>query len=329
MKIAIVGATGLIGRKFLEVLDERKFPVQELFLFASARSAGAGINFRGKDYTVEELNEHSFDRGMDVALFSAGGGVSRTFAPFAAKQGCTVIDNSSAWRMDDDVPLVVPEVNPEDAKLHKGIIANPNCSTIQAVVALAPLHRAFGIKRVVYTTFQAVGGAGQSGINDLADGIRGLPPKKFPHRIAYNVIPHIDVFLPDGYTKEEEKMIKETRKIMHEPEMKITATCVRVPVMVGHSESINIEFDKPFELDDVYALLNNAPGIEVIDEPAANRYPMPIDAAGTDTVYVGRIRRDDSVQHGLNIWVVADNTRRGAASNAVQIAEILLSKQPG
>ncbi|MDR1000879.1 MAG: aspartate-semialdehyde dehydrogenase [Clostridiales bacterium] len=323
MKIAIVGATGLIGRRFLEILNEKNFPIHELFLFASARSANSVVNFRGKGYTVEELNEHSFDKGVDIAFFSAGGEVSRTFAPFAAAQGCVVIDNSSAWRMDDNVPLVVPEVNPDDVKLHKGIIANPNCSTIQAVVALAPLHRAYGIKRVVYTTFQAAGGAGQSGVNDLADGIKGFPPKKFPHRIAYNVIPHIDVFLPDGYTKEEEKMIQETRKIMHAPELKITSTCVRVPVMVGHSESINIEFERQFDLPDVYALLSDAPGLAVIDDPARNQYPMPIEAAGTDTTYVGRIRRDFSIQNGLNIWVVADNTRKGAASNAVQIAELL------
>ncbi|MDR1913645.1 MAG: aspartate-semialdehyde dehydrogenase [Clostridiales bacterium] len=323
VKVAIVGATGMVGRNFLKILSERDFPISQLYLFASARSAGSALEYRGKEYIVEELKEDSFDRGIDIALFSAGGGTSKKFAPFAAAKNCVVIDNSSAWRMDDNVPLVVPEVNPQEIKKHKGIIANPNCSTIQAVVALYPLHKAYGIKRIVYSTYQAVSGAGMSGVCDLENTLNGKEPTKFPKIIAGNCIPHIDVFLENGYTKEEEKMINETRKIMNAPNIKITATCVRVPVYVGHSESINIEFLNPFELNKVRDILSRAPGVIVADDPKQNVYPCPIDAAGTDEVYVGRVRRDESIPNGLNLWVVADNARKGAASNAVQIAELL------
>jgi len=323
VKVAVVGATGMIGRTFLTVLSERRFPADELYLFASGRSAGLELEYNGKLYKVEELDGHSFDRGIDIALFSAGAGASLKYAPIAASHGCVVVDNSSAWRMEEDVPLVVPEVNPEDIKWHKGIIANPNCSTIQAVVALWPLHRAYGIKRIIYSTYQAVAGAGMSGIRDLADGLSEGELKKHAHRIAGNCLPQIDVFLENGYTKEEDKMINETRKIMHAPEIRITATCVRVPVTYGHSESINAEFSRPYDLTQLRALLENSPGITVRDDPGAGVYPMPINAAGMDDVYVGRIRRDSSVENGVNLWVVSDSVRKGAATNAVQIAELL------
>lgn len=324
IKLAIAGATGMVGRKFLEVLEERKFPIDELFLFASKNSAGKNISFKGKDYTVEELKEDSFDRGIDIALFSAGGDTSLKYAKIASSKGCIVIDNSSAWRMDENVPLVVPEVNPEDIKWHNGIIANPNCSTIQAVVALKPLDEKFNIKRIVYSTYQAVSGAGMRGFEDLKFGINGTPPKKFTYPIAYNLLPHIDIFVKNGYTKEEIKMINETRKILHKPELKITATTVRVPVFYGHSESINIEFENNFELSDVYSALNEGPGIIVMDDVKNNIYPMPVIAEGKDEVFVGRIRRDESIDSGINMWVVADNIRKGAATNAVQIAELLI-----
>ena len=324
LTVAVVGATGMVGRTFLKVLEEKKLPVDTYYLFASAKSAGSKVQFMGKEYVIEELTETSFDRGIDIALFSAGGSTSEKFAPIAASKGCVVIDNSSAWRMNDEVPLVVPEVNPEDIKWNKGIIANPNCSTIQAMVALKPLDEKYTIKRVVYSTYQAVSGAGVGGWNDLENGLKGEAPKKFPHPIAGNCIPHIDVFLPNGYTQEEEKMIKETRKILGKPDMRITATTVRVPVFNGHSESINVEFEKPFDLDELKEVLKNAPGVVVQDDTANNLYPMAINAAGTDETYVGRIRRDESVENGVNLWVVADNIRKGAASNAVQIAEKLI-----
>jgi aspartate-semialdehyde dehydrogenase len=324
VKLAVVGATGMVGRKFLEVLSERNFPIDELYLFASERSAGQKVNFKGKEYVVEELKEDSFDRGIDIALFSAGASTSLKFAKIAASKGCVVVDNSSAWRMYEDVPLVVPEVNPEDIKWHNGIIANPNCSTIQAVVALKPLDDKYKIKRIVYSTYQAVSGAGLAGYKDLENGIKGEGPKKFPHPIAYNMLPQIDVFLDNGYTKEEMKMIEETKKIMHRPDLKITATTVRVPVYYGHSESVNVEFEKDFELGDVFETLKNSPGIVVMDDPANGVYPMPILAAGKDEVFVGRIRRDESLLSGLNMWIVADNIRKGAATNAVQIAELLI-----
>ena len=282
------------------------------------------MKFNGKDYVVEELNEHSFDKPIDIALFSAGGGTSEKFAPIAAAHGCIVIDNSSQWRMDPAVPLIVPEVNPEDISWHKNIIANPNCSTIQAMVALKPLDDKYKIKRVVYSTYQAVSGAGVAGWKELENGMKGEAPKKFPHPIASNCLPHIDSFLDNGYTKEEMKMIWETRKILHHPELKVTATTVRVPVFNSHSESVNVEFENPVDVDEVKSILASAPGIVVVDDPANNKYPLALDAAGTDDIYVGRIRRDESVENGINFWVVADNIRKGAATNAVQIAQILV-----
>jgi len=324
--IAIVGATGMVGRTFRKVLEEQKIDA-DYTLLASARSAGSTIHFMGKDHIVQELTPTCFDgKGIDIALFSAGGGTSQTYAPIAAAAGAVVVDNSSAWRMDPAVPLVVPEVNAGDIPQYKnkGIIANPNCSTIQAVVALKPLHDAFGLKRVIYSTYQAVSGAGQAGYTDLEEGLRGVAPQKFPHAIAGNVIPHIDVFLPNGYTKEEQKMIDETRKIMGLPELRVTATTVRVPVYHGHSESINIEFKRPFEMEEVFEALRNFEGLVVEDDTDNNLYPLPIRAADTDPVYVGRIRRDFSVENGINLWCVADNIRKGAATNTVQIAQKLI-----
>lgn len=320
-KIAVVGATGMVGRTFLKVLEEYKLPAESYTLFASAKSAGSQIDFMGEKYTVQELNEHSFDDGFDIALFSAGGSTSEKFAPIAAEHGCLVIDNSSAWRMNKDVPLVVPEVNPEAIKENKGIIANPNCSTIQAMVAIKPLHDKYKVKRIVYSTYQAVSGAGRAGWEDLENGLRGEAPKKFPHQIAGNCLPHIDVFLPNGYTKEEMKMVNETRKILGDDSLRITATTVRVPVFNSHSESINLEFDKPFDLDELKEVLRNAPGVIVEDDVENNVYPLATEATGHDETFVGRIRRDESVKSGVNLWVVADNIRKGAASNAVQIAK--------
>ena len=326
-KVAVVGATGMVGGKFLEVLEERKLPVENYYLFASAKSAGKKIDFCGKQYTVIELtkeNVANLSGNVDFALFSAGASVSKEFAPLFAKIGAIVVDNSSQWRMYDDVPLVVPEVNPEDVKWNKGIIANPNCSTIQAVVALKPLYDKFGIKRIVYSTYQAVSGAGVAGYNDLKDGINGVAPKKFPQPIAYNMLPHIDVFMEDGYTKEEWKMIVETRKILHDQSLRVTATTVRVPVFYGHSESINVEFCKKCTRQDVVDALENFPGLVVMDDVKNNVYPTPLIAENHDEVFVGRIRLDDSVDSGANLWVVADNIRKGAATNAVQIVELLI-----
>ncbi|HHW69759.1 MAG TPA: aspartate-semialdehyde dehydrogenase [Clostridiales bacterium] len=323
--LAIVGATGMVGRKFLEILEERDLPIDKYYLFASARSAGKKIKFMGKEHTIEELNETCFDdKNIDIALFSAGGSVSEVYAPIAAKKGIVVIDNSSAWRMHEDVPLVIPEVNPEDILKHKGIIANPNCSTIQAVVVLKPLHDRYKIKRVIYSTYQAVSGAGVAGYNDLKRGMDGKTPKKFPHAIFSNCIPHIDDFLDNGYTKEEMKMINETCKILHDKDIKITATTVRVPVFNCHSESINIEFERSFDIDELKDTLSQAPGIVVQDDPDNAIYPMPSNVEGKDQVYVGRIRRDYSVENGVNLWVVADNIRKGAATNTIQIAEKLI-----
>lgn len=325
--VAVVGATGMVGGKFLEVLTERQLPVDNYYLFASAKSAGKKIDFMGKEHTVIELtkeNVTALKGKVDFALFSAGAGVSKEFAPIFAEIGAIVVDNSSQWRMHDDVPLVVPEVNPEDVKWNHGIIANPNCSTIQAVVALKPLYDKFGIKRIVYSTYQAVSGAGVAGYNDLKDGINGEPPKKFPRPIAYNMLPHIDVFMEDGYTKEEWKMIVETRKILHDQSLRVTATTVRVPVFYGHSESINVEFCKKCEKQDVVNALENFPGIVVMDDVKNNVYPTPLDAENHDEVFVGRIRMDESVDSGANLWVVADNIRKGAATNAVQIVELLI-----
>jgi len=325
--VAVVGATGMVGRKFLQVLEERALPAANYYLFASKRSAGTTLPFMGKEYTVRELTETCFNGlHIDIALFSAGGGTSEQFSPVAARAGAVVIDNSSAWRMDPEVPLVVPEVNPGHIPQYKnkGIIANPNCSTIQAVVALKPLHEAYGLKRVVYSTYQAVSGAGLRGYLDLEEGLKGSPPQKFPHPIAGNCLPHIDVFLDNGYTKEEIKMVNETRKILSLPELRVTATTVRVPVYYGHSESINVELERPFDIDELREVLRRAPGIVVQDDPKNSVYPMAITAADTDPVYVGRIRRDFSVENGINLWCVADNIRKGAATNAVQIAEELI-----
>ncbi|HCT64415.1 MAG TPA: aspartate-semialdehyde dehydrogenase [Lachnospiraceae bacterium] len=325
VNLAVVGATGMVGRTFLKVLEERNLPIENFYVMASARSAGQKLTFMGKEYTVEELTENSFDKPIDIALFSAGGSTSAKFAPIAAAHGCVVVDNSAQWRMDPTVPLVVPEVNPEDIKWNKGIIANPNCSTIQAMVALKPLDEKFKIKRVVYSTYQAVSGAGVAGWKDLEDGLKGEAPKKFPHQIANNCLPHIDVFMDNGYTKEEMKMIWETRKILHNDEMKVTATTVRVPVFDSHSESINVEFENNFDMKELVSTLTEAPGVVIQDDVKNNVYPLALNAAGKDEVFIGRIRRDESVDNGVNIWVVADNIRKGAATNAVQIAELLIS----
>ena len=324
VNIAVVGATGMVGRNFLKILDERNFPINNLYLFSSEKSAGSKLTFKGKEYEVEVLTEESFKRDIDIALFSAGGAVSKKYAPIARDNGVIVVDNSSAWRMDKDIPLVIPEVNPEDITWNNGIIANPNCSTIQSIVPLKVLHDAFKIKRIIYSTYQAVSGSGMGGIRDLENGINGKEHKKYPHQIAYNCIPHIDDFMENGYTKEEMKMIDETKKILNDDSIRVTATTVRVPVKYGHSVSINIEFENAFELDKVFELLQNADGIIVQDNLDKFIYPMPINAEGTDKVYVGRIRRDYSIENGLNLWVVADNTRKGAATNAVQIAELLI-----
>lgn len=323
-KLALVGATGLVGRTARTVLEEKKMPIDEYVFFASSKSAGTKITFLGKEYTVKELNENSFDEGFDFAIFSAGGETSKKYSPIAASKGCIVVDNSSAFRMDKEVPLVVPEVNPDDIKLHRGIIANPNCSTIQAVVPLKPLDDKYKIKRIVYSTYQAVSGAGKKGVDDLENTAKGLPPKKFPYPIANNCLPHIDVFEENGYTKEEMKMINETRKILGRPDLKVTATTVRVPVLNSHSESINVEFENDFDLDELKNVLKNSPGIILQDDPKNNIYPLAQNANGTDEVYVGRIRRDYSVPFGINMWVVADNIRKGAASNAIQIVEKLI-----
>jgi len=326
INLAVVGVTGMVGKTFLKVLEERQLPIENFYPMASSRSAGSTITFNGSDYIVEELTENSFDKHIDIALFSAGGGTSERFAPIAAAHGCIVIDNSSQWRMNPDVPLVVPEVNPDDIDWHKNIIANPNCSTIQAMVALKPLDDKYKIKRVIYSTYQAVSGAGLAGWQDLENGLNGESPKKFPHPIAANCLPHIDVFSENGYTKEEQKMIDETRKILHNDEMRITATTVRVPVFNSHSESINVEFEKPFDLGELIQTLENAPGVVVQNDSKNNEYPMAIHATGKDEVFVGRIRRDESVDSGINLWVVADNIRKGAATNAVQIAEEIIRK---
>lgn len=326
--VAVVGATGMVGRKFIEVLIERNFPVNEIYFFSSKRSAGTVLKFKETDVIVEELIEDNIkNKKIDFALFSAGGDASLEFAPVFAKYGALAIDNSSAWRMDPTVPLVVPEVNPEDIAWNKGIIANPNCSTIQAVVALKPLHDKYGIKRVIYSTYQAVSGAGIGGYTDLENGMKGEAPKKFPFHIAGNLIPQIDVFSDGGYTKEEIKMIKETQKILHDDNLKVTATTVRVPVYYGHSESINVELKSEFEVDDIFELYKNAEGVVLADDVKNNVYPMPLDAAGRDEVFVGRIRRDFSADNALNLWVVADNIRKGAASNAIQIAEYIIKNK--
>ncbi|MGD9974927.1 MAG: aspartate-semialdehyde dehydrogenase [Desulfatirhabdiaceae bacterium] len=331
--VAVAGATGAVGNQMIACLEERQFPIKSIKLLASSRSVGKTLNFRGESVSVEELTEKSF-KGMDIALFSAGGGTSLKYAPAAAGAGCVVIDNSSAWRMDPQVPLVVPEVNPHAISEYrtKGIIANPNCSTIQMVVALSPIHKQFGIRRIVVSTYQAVSGTGQKAIVELLNQTRAFLAEQpveanvYPHRIAFNCLPHIDVFLDNGYTKEEMKMVHETHKIMEDRTIGVTATTIRVPVIYGHSESINIETRKPATPEQIREILANAPGVRVVDDPAQRSYPMPIDAAGQDLTLVGRIRRDESIENGFNLWVVADNIRKGAATNAVQIAEILGQK---
>ena len=323
--VAVVGATGLVGRKMLQILEERDFPVRKLLPLASERSAGKEITFNGNVIEVQPLTEKSF-KDVDIALFSVGGSISKKFAPIAVKQKTVVIDNSSAFRMDKNVPLVVPEVNRNKIFKHKGIIANPNCSTIQLVVVLKPLYDTYGIKRVVVSTYQSVTGAGQGGVDQLENEMKNqiLEENTFPYQIAFNAIPHIDNFMDDGSTREEWKMVNETKKIMDDKNIELTATCVRIPVRGGHSEAVNVQLGKKFDLDDVRKLLQDAPGITIIDDPETNRYPLPILAENKDDVFVGRIRRDPSIKYGLNMWVVSDNLRKGAATNTVQIAGELL-----
>ncbi|MDD5233594.1 MAG: aspartate-semialdehyde dehydrogenase [Syntrophales bacterium] len=331
--VAIVGATGAVGNEMLATLEERKFPVKELTLLASERSEGKDLPFKGKNLYVKTLKEDSF-RGIEIGLFSAGGGISQKFAPIAARAGCVVVDNTSAFRMDPDVPLVVPEVNAHAVAGYKkrGIVANPNCSTIQMVVALKPIHDAARIKRIVVSTYQSVSGTGKKAMDELlqqtTDILNFRPPriKVYPHQIAFNCIPQIDVFLENGYTKEEMKMILETKKIMEDDSIAVTATTVRVPVFRCHSECVNIETEKKISAAEVRRLLENAPGIKVVDNPANLKYPLAVEGAGRDETFVGRIREDESIPNGINIWVVSDNLRKGAALNAVQIAEILASK---
>jgi aspartate-semialdehyde dehydrogenase len=326
--VAVVGATGAVGTEMIEVLKERKFPVTRLVPLASTRSAGGMVTFEGNEVPIEVLTKDSF-AGVDIALFSAGAELSREFAPIAVKAGAVVIDNSAAWRMAPEVPLVVPEVNAHDIQRHKGIIANPNCSTIQMVVALKPLHDEARIKRIVVTTFQSVSGTGKDAMDELMEECQDLlsfkqaSPKVYPYQIAFNCLPQIDDFLPSGYTKEEMKMVHETRKIMGDQSIHVTATTVRVPVYVGHSEAINIETERKLSANDARAILSTAPGVLLYDDPAHKIYPMPLEVAGKDEVYVGRVREDESIANGLNLWVVADNLRKGAALNAVQIAEHL------
>jgi len=330
--VAIVGATGVVGKEMRKVLEQRDFPINKLKLLASAKSAGRRLTFKRTGVTVEKLTKDSF-RGVDIALFSAGASVSKEFAPHAVKAGAIVIDNSSAFRMDENVPLVVPEVNPNDINSHSGIIANPNCSTIQMVVVLKPLYDKSRIKRIVVSTYQAVSGTGKDAVEELLSqsgrvlsGERKVEANVYPYQIAFNLLPQIDVFIENGYTKEEMKMVNETRKIMGDSEIGISATCVRVPILVSHSEAVNIETEKKITLSEVRKILGNAPGVKVIDDPEKCVYPMPVFAAGTDACYVGRIREDKSVENGLNLWVVSDNLRKGAALNAVQIAELLLER---
>ena len=319
---AIVGATGVVGTKMIERLAESNLEVDNIYMMASAKSAGKKLNFRGREVIVEELKDSSFDKDIDYALFSAGGDTSLRYAPIAEAHGVIVIDNSSAWRMDPEIDLVVPECNRPSLK--RRIIANPNCSTIQSVVPLKPLNDAYGIKRIAYTTYQAVSGSGLGGIKDLENGQKGIAPEKYPHPIYNNVLPHIDVFLDNGYTKEEMKMILETKKILElGDDVSITATCARVPVFNSHSVEINVSLKNNASIEDIRDLLRKAPGLVLMDEPQNNVYPMAIDATGHDEVYVGRIRRDISQENSYHIWCVADNIRKGAASNAVQIAELL------
>ena len=331
-KVAIVGATGLVGQEFIKVLEQRNFPISSLHLLASDRSAGKKIFATQQEIEVKETAPESFE-GIDIALFSAGAETSRYFSPIAAQSGAVVIDNSSAFRMDPKVPLVVPEVNPEDIKWHKGIIANPNCSTIQMVVALYPLHRVNPIKRIIVDTYQAVSGTGSAAVDELTAQVKqvldgqNITPHVYPHQIAFNVLPEIDVFLDNGYTKEEWKMVEETMKIMHADDIAISATCVRVPVFTGHSEAVSVEFSQSMSPDEARRILILAPGVKVLDDTAISLYPQPWSAVGSDEVFVGRIRRDASHPGGLIMWIVADNLRKGAALNAVQIAEEMIKRE--
>jgi aspartate-semialdehyde dehydrogenase len=327
--VAIVGATGAVGREMLVCLEERNFPLSKITLLASARSAGKKLTFRGEELTIKELTADSF-HGIDIALFSAGGGISKEFAPFAAKAGCIVIDNSSAFRMDPDVPLIVPEINGKDAlNPPRNIIANPNCSTIITLMGLAPLHQAFGLKGIIASTYQAVSGSGAQGIIELEDQMKALvsgnpvETNVYPHQIAYNVIPHVDVFQDTGYTKEEQKMLHEGRKILGLPELKVTCTCVRVPVMRSHSISITAIFDKDPSVEEARAAFKGKPGIRLVDDPGNALYPVPLGTTGNDDCEVGRIRKDQVLTNSLALWVVGDQVKKGAALNAVQIAEIL------
>ena len=327
MKLAVVGATGLVGGKILQVLEERNFPVTELLAVASEKSVGKKVKFKGEEYSVISMQD-ALDAKPDIALFSAGGSTSLAWAKLFADAGITVIDNSSAWRMNPSIKLVVPEVNGNSLTVEDKIIANPNCSTIQMVVALQPLHKRFGINRVVVSTYQSVTGTGKKAVDQLmgerarsASGNGADYPMAYAYEIDLNVIPQIDVFTEDGYTKEELKMMNETKKIMGDESIKVTATTVRIPVMGGHSESVNIEFNSPFELTEVRELLQNAPGVVVVDDPENAKYPMPKDAHNKDEVFVGRLRRDNTRENALNMWIVSDNLRKGAATNAVQIAE--------
>ena len=332
-RVAIVGATGLVGQEFIKVLEQRNFPMDSIQLLASDRSAGRKLFVNHQEIEVKETVSESF-KEVDIALFSAGAEISRHFSPIAAQSGAVVVDNSSAFRMVSTVPLVVPEVNPEDIKRHKGIIANPNCSTIQMVVALYPLHKVNPIKRIIVDTYQAVSGVGgQTALDELTTQARQVldgqttVPHVFPHQIVFNVLPEIDVFLDNAYTKEEWKMVEETRKIMHADTIAISATCVRVPVFTGHSEAVNVEFSRPMSSDEARRILAQAPGVKVLDDPAVSLYPQPWSAAGTDEVFVGRIRQDASHPNGLIMWVVADNLRKGAALNTIQIAEEMIKRE--
>ena len=335
VSVAVVGATGAVGTEMLRILEERDFPLKELRLLASSRSAGKRLKFKDEELTIEELRKDSF-KGIDIALFSAGGSVSKEFVPHCVKAGAVAVDNTAAFRMDKDVPLVVPEVNPEEIAKHKGIIANPNCSTIQLVVVLKPIDNAAGLKRVVVSTYQAVSGAGWQAVDELEKETESIllnsgeyKRKIFPHQIAFNALPQIpqsDAFLPNGYTPEEMKMINETRKIMKKPSLRITATTVRIPVIRGHSESVNVETERKLTREETREILSKAPGVTIMDDPEHQIYPLATLAAGRDETFVGRIREDSSVENGLNLWIVSDNLRKGAALNAIQIAERLLER---
>lgn len=325
IRLAILGATGLVGSTMLSILEERDLPIEELHLFASARSAGKEVEFKGQTLTIEELTPEAILEGkFDYILFAAGGDRSREYAPYVKESGAVMIDNSSVFRMTEGVPLVVPEINGENAFENDGLIANPNCSTIQSVVALGPIEKHYGLRRVVYNTYQSVSGSGQAGIEDLKRGLEGGVNKLYPYQIANNILPHIDDFLDTGYTKEEMKMVNETRKMFHDPDMKVTATAVRVPVFSSHAVSINVETERPVDLEELRQYYREAEGIVLLDDPQNLEYPTSLATEGTDEVYVGRLRLDDSVENGLNLWCTADNIRKGAALNAVQILELLL-----